>query len=164
MIAWIGISISILALIASGASVIYSRSSANAATRSADSAALSADAAVRSAAVAERDEQRRLEQEERFAVRWRLEPELLQQTAEGYAFRLTNDGTQPALDVFLTLPRETQQRGDVPEGRMIKDGGFITFEAFPPAQDMSKTEVVIRWRVRPDGDEYTQRWAWAGLL
>lgn len=152
MTGWISIGISVLALIASGLATVSARRSA--------------DAAARSAAVAERDEQRQLEEAERNAVRWRLEPDELHQTAEGYAFRLTNDGTKPALHVFLTLPRDSQQRGDVPEGRTINAGSFVTFEAFPPGgtMSMSSAEVLVRWRVRPHGDEYTQRWAWADLL
>lgn len=157
MIGWIGLGISVLALVASGASVVYSRRSAGAAGSSAESAA-------RSAAIAEREEQRRLEEADRTAVRWRLEPDALHQSAEGYAFRLTNDGTRPALRVFLKPPREAQQRGNVPDGQTINAGSAVEFELFPPAIDMSRTEMVISWQITQGGEEYTQRWVWADLL
>lgn len=170
MIAWIGIVISVLALVASGASTIYTRRSADAAKVSADAARVSAaaaevsaDAATRSTAVAERDEQRRQEEADRAAVAWRIVVDPLMQDAETYAFRLVNDGTRPALDVVLTPPSGTQERGNVPRGETIKDGGSVSFQLFPPAHNLGAAEMTVRWLVESKGREYVQRWPWADL-
>jgi site-specific recombinase XerD len=144
---WVSNTIAIVALIASGVAIFYSRRATKAAVESALHAKRSAD-------VAERQEQRDLEEAEETAVRWLLEP--VDAVDQFYAIRLTNVGSRRAVGVRMTLPRDAQTIGiGPPEGEDMDPGVPRTVE-IAAMGGLLQSVVKVEWQMRPDGRVY--RW------